>query len=178
MHKRVNHLILIAIAIIFAALGIWASNSQRGAPPPSSVNPTQYFFQSEFPEPGAGLQKMSQWKGKPIIINFWASWCPPCIREMPELSEFSKEIGKHGIQVIGLGVDSDDHITEFIKQHPVGYPIYVTGITGTELSRQLGNETGGLPFTVLIGLDGKIKHTYLGLLNFKQLRIDVAPFFK
>ena len=121
---------------------------------------------------------MSQWQGKPLIINFWASWCPPCVREMPELSEFSKEIRKHGVHVIGLGVDSSEHIAEFAKQHPVDYPLYVAGITGSELSRQLGNDTGGLPFTVLISSDGKIKKTYPGLLNFQQLRLDVTHFFK
>jgi thiol-disulfide isomerase/thioredoxin len=177
MRLSLNHLGLAAIALTFAALGFWASSTQR-TPPPTSVDPVQLFFQSEFPEHAAGLQKMSQWKGKPIIVNFWASWCPPCIREMPELSEFSKEMKKHGVQVIGLGVDTGEHIAEFAKQHPVDYPLYVAGITGSELSRQLGNETGGLPFTIIIGSDGKIKHTYLGLLNFKQLRWDIAPFLK
>lgn len=169
------------IALIFAGLGVWVNLLQGPTKPVSTVaasNPTQLFFQSEFPESSSGVQKMAQWQGKPLIINFWASWCPPCIREMPELSAFSRQVRKHGIQVIGVGVDSREHITDFAKAHPVDYPLYIADIAGTELSRQLGNETGGLPFTVLIGSDGKIKKTYSGILNFLQLNQDIQQVIK
>lgn len=170
------------VAIIFAALGLglsaWLNRHHASQAAPGPDNPANHFFQSEFGDGKSGVEKMTRWQGKPVILNFWASWCPPCIKEMPELSGLAQELKPQGIEVIGIGVDSVEHITEFSRQHPVSYPLYVAGITGTELTRQLGNETGGLPFTVLIGADGKIKKTYLGSLDFKQLRLDIAQVFK
>jgi thiol-disulfide isomerase/thioredoxin len=119
-------------------------------------------------------QALSQWKGKPLLVNFWASWCAPCVQEMPELSELAaKDGGKH-VNVIGIGIDSPANLNEFVKKTKVSYPLYVGGMSGTDLSRELGNVNGGLPFTVLIGPDGQVRKTYVGRLKFDQLRADLA----
>jgi thiol-disulfide isomerase/thioredoxin len=119
-------------------------------------------------------QSLGQWKGKPLLVNFWASWCAPCVQEMPELSELAaKDGGKH-FNVIGIGIDSPANLNEFVKKTKVAYPLYVGGMSGTDLSRELGNTHGGLPFTVLIGPDGQVRKTYLGRLKFDQLRADLA----
>jgi len=119
-------------------------------------------------------QPLGQWKGKPLLVNFWASWCAPCVQEMPELSELAaKDGGKH-VNVIGIGIDSPANLNEFVKKTKVSYPLYVGGMSGTDLSRELGNVNGGLPFTVLIGADGQVRKTYLGRLKFDQLRADLA----
>jgi thiol-disulfide isomerase/thioredoxin len=119
-------------------------------------------------------QSLGQWKGKPLLVNFWASWCGPCVQEMPELSELAaKDGGKH-FNVIGIGIDSPANLNEFVKKTKVSYPLYVGGMSGTDLSRELGNTHGGLPFTVLIGPDGQVRKTYLGRLKFDELRADLA----
>jgi thiol-disulfide isomerase/thioredoxin len=119
-------------------------------------------------------QSLGQWKGKPLLVNFWASWCAPCVQEMPELSELAaKDGGKH-VNVIGIGIDSPANLNEFVKKTKVSYPLYVGGMSGTDLSRELGNVNGGLPFTVLIGPDGQVRKTYVGRLKFDQLRADLA----
>jgi thiol-disulfide isomerase/thioredoxin len=119
-------------------------------------------------------QSLGQWKGKPLLVNFWASWCAPCVQEMPELSELAaKDGGKH-FNVIGIGIDSPANLNEFVKKTKVAYPLYVGGMSGTDLSRELGNTHGGLPFTVLIGPDGQVRKTYLGRLKFEELRADLG----
>lgn len=119
-------------------------------------------------------QALSQWKGKPLLVNFWAPWCAPCVQEMPELSELAaKDGGKH-FNVIGIGIDSPSNLGEFVSKTKVSYPLYVGGMSGTDLARELGNVHGGLPFTVLIGADGQVRKTYLGRLKFEQLRADLA----
>jgi peroxiredoxin len=93
---------------------------------------------------------------------------------MPELSALAaKDGGKH-FNVIGIGIDSPANLVEFTNKTKVAYPLYVGGLSGTDLSRELGNANGGLPFTVLIGADGQVRKTYLGRLKFDQLREDLA----
>ncbi len=141
-------------------------------------DPAATLFSKQLLDKSGQMQAMSQWKGKPLIINFWASWCVPCVKEMPELAALQKELSPKGIELIGIGIDSPDKIREFASEHQIAYPLLIGGMEGTELSRQLGNQTGGLPFTILIGADGKVKKTYLGLLKFQQLRNDIAQVFK
>jgi thiol-disulfide isomerase/thioredoxin len=118
-------------------------------------------------------QSLAQWKGKPLLVNFWATWCGPCVREMPELSHLAGlEAGKR-FNVIGIGIDSPTNMSEFAAKHEIAYPLYVAGMGGTELSRELGNKQGGLPYTVLIGADGQVIKTYLGELKFDELRADL-----
>lgn len=119
-------------------------------------------------------QPLGQWKGKPLLVNFWASWCAPCVQEMPELSELAAKDGSKRFNVIGIGIDSPANLNEFVKKTKVAYPLYVGGMSGTDLSRELGNTHGGLPFTVLIGPDGQVRKTYLGRLKFDELRADLA----
>jgi thiol-disulfide isomerase/thioredoxin len=174
----------------FTLLGVWffLRRMEPPAPPASSSaaaataetsaasqnDPGKLFFASQLLDKSGQMQAMNQWQGKPLIINFWASWCVPCVQEMPELAALQKELNPKGVVLIGIGIDSPDNIREFAAERQIDYPLLIGGITGTELSRQLGNKTGGLPFTVLIGSDGKVKKTYLGILNFKQFRGDIA----
>jgi thiol-disulfide isomerase/thioredoxin len=119
-------------------------------------------------------QALAQWKGKPLLVNFWASWCAPCVQEMPELSELAaKDGGKH-VNVIGIGIDSPGNLAQFASKIKIAYPLYVGGMGATDLARELGNAKGGLPYTVLIGADGQVRKTYLGRLKFDQLRADIA----
>jgi thiol-disulfide isomerase/thioredoxin len=168
------------VAVLFAVIGACSRKEEAAAPvtataPAGVTGPVQAMFSQTLPDDKGVQQALSQWQGKkPLVVNFWAPWCGPCVEEMPELSELQKsELGKN-VQVLGIGIDSPSNIAEFAKKFNIAYPIYVAGLSGTELSRQFGNTQGGLPFTVLIGADGQVKKTYLGRLKFEQLRSDLA----
>lgn len=163
----------VAIGLLFAGLGGYFANTRlANNPNPAQAAAVANLFTSSLPNTGGKPQSLAQWSGKPLIVNFWATWCAPCVREMPELSALQSEIAPNGMQLIGIGIDSADNIAQFAEKYKIGYPLYVAGIDGSELSRQFGNQ-GGLPFTVLIGRDGQVKKTYLGMLEFKQLRADI-----
>jgi thiol-disulfide isomerase/thioredoxin len=119
-------------------------------------------------------QPLAQWKGKPLLVNFWATWCAPCVQEMPELSALSAQDGGKHFNVIGIGIDSPSNIAEFAAKLKIAYPLYAAGMTGTDLAREFGNAAGGLPYTVLIGADGQVRKTYLGRLKFDELKKDLA----
>ena len=93
---------------------------------------------------------------------------------MPELDELAKESLAKNINIIGIGIDSPSNIAEFATKHKISYPLYVSGMGGTDLAREFGNSAGGLPYTVLIGADGQVKKTYLGRLKFDELKADLA----
>ena len=164
-----------AIGVLFAVIGAYAgvrhgTANAAGAP----AGPVAALFAESMADAGGKTQALSQWKGKPLLVNFWAPWCGPCVQEMPELSALAAEGGHGKLQVIGIGIDSPGNIAEFAGKIKVSYPLYVAGMSGTDLSRQFGNSTGGLPYTVLIGADGKVLKTYTGRLKFAQLRADLA----
>jgi len=92
---------------------------------------------------------------------------------MPELDRLAAASAAKNINVIGIGIDSPSNIAEFAGRLKISYPLYVAGLSGTELARQFGNSAGGLPYTVLIGADGKVVKTYLGKLKFDELQADL-----
>ena len=180
MLKRNNLLACAAIALAFGAMGAFVATRQRDAAPvqtgvaPGVTGPVQALYAQALPDASGTSQALAQWKGKALLVNFWAPWCAPCVEEMPELSALQQEGAGKKLQIIGIGIDSPGNIAQFANKFKIAYPVYVAGMSGTDLSRQFGNTAGGLPYTVLIGADGKVKKTYLGRLKFEQLRADLA----
>lgn len=170
-----NMRLLAAVALLSAIIGAYFGIRYWHPAAPNSTAVGALFSQS-LPDIQGKPQSLAQWKNKKLIVNFWATWCAPCVEEMPELSALQQEIADRNIQVLGIGIDSASNITEFASKYKIHYPLYIAGMNGVELSRQFGNQTGGLPFTVLIGSDGDVRKTYLGRLKFEELRKDLAAF--
>lgn len=172
-------IVAVAFGVIGALVGankndigpITTAYASTGAKPPTAVT---HLFAQSFNDAGGKAQALSQWQGKPLLVNFWAPWCAPCVREMPELDALAREIKAKQVNVIGIGIDTPANIAQFAQKLKISYPLYVAGMGGTDLAREFGNEAGGLPFTVLIGADGQVKKTYLGQIKFDQLRADLA----
>jgi thiol-disulfide isomerase/thioredoxin len=108
---------------------------------------------------------MQSFRGKPVVVNFWATWCPPCVEEMPLLEAFFRQNTAKGIQVVGLAIDQPSAVRTFLQRTPVSYPIGLAGLGGTELSKTLGNESGGLPYTVVVGADGSVVQRRMGRVS-------------
>lgn len=168
-----NIVLLAVFAILAAAAGMYfgARKFAPAAPQPAAVS---NLFGQTLPDASGAPQALSQWRGKPLVVNFWATWCAPCVDEMPELTDLQSELTGKNIQIIGIGVDTAANITEFSSKLKINYPLYVAGMRGADLSRLLGNQAGGLPFTVLLDAQGQIKKTYLGRLKMNELRRDLA----
>ncbi|TAL90130.1 MAG: TlpA family protein disulfide reductase [Candidimonas sp.] len=121
------------------------------------------LFDRTFPDPEGVAHPMSTWLGKPLIVNFWASWCPPCVKEMPDLDALHKKYPT--VQFLGVGVDTASNIRNFIRKTPVSYPLLVAGHDGIQLMRDLGNQVGGLPFTVVFNAKGQEINRVLGQIK-------------
>ncbi len=110
---------------------------------------------------------LSQYTGKPLVVNFWATWCPPCVEEMPDLEALSQS--HTDVQFVGLAIDTQRNVKRFLQQIPVSYDLYVPGHSGVKHMRALGNPKGGLPFTLVISADGTVAHQILGQIDKKDL---------
>ncbi len=117
---------------------------------------------------------LAQFKDKPLLINFWATWCAPCIEEMPLLDKFHQEnrsANRNSLQMLGIAADKSKSVLKFLKKAPVQFPIALAGFEGIALSQRLGNVQGGLPFSILIGKDGAILFKKEGQLTANDLKM-------
>ena len=127
-------------------------------------------WSERFPTPEGGELVMASMRGKPLVLNFWATWCPPCIKELPDLDRFHREWGPKGWQVVGLAVDNLRAVNEFLQRQPLGFAVGMAGLEGTALSRQLGNEQGALPFTAVFDARGTVVQRKLGQTSYDELK--------
>ena len=103
--------------------------------------------------------------GRPLLVNFWASWCRPCLEEMPALDAFARRQGANGVQVVGIALDEADAVRSFLDARPVGYAVLVDSPGPADSSVRLGNARGVLPYSVLVGTDGRILKQWAGPLE-------------
>ncbi len=161
----------IAVAAI-AAAGFGAYLGQR-APGAAAPN-ADALLAISLPDPAGKQESLGQWKGKVLVINFWATWCGPCREEMPAFVRAQTEHGAKGLQFVGIAVDQPDKVREFAQEIGLNYPVLIGGYGAMELSRTLGNSVMALPFTVVVDRSGRIVHTQLGALQEQKLHAIVG----
>jgi peroxiredoxin len=130
---------------------------------------TQSVFTANFPDQNGVEQSLNAYKGKIVILNFWATWCEPCREEMPELSALHEALKSKNVVVLGIAIDDINAIKEFSQEIKVSYPIFSGETNGMELAMQLGNNKGVLPYTVIIKPDGTIHKVFFGRISKKLL---------
>lgn len=157
----------VASAAGLGGIGL-ALRMQQTQPMPEKVEAE--LWQMTFVRPDGSSLNMASLRGRPVLLNFWASWCLPCVEELPLLSGFYRENSIRGWQVIGLAVDQLDPVTRFLAKAPVSFPIALAGAGGIELGKSLGNLSGGLPFTVVFDSEGLVAHRKMGKVTPDDLR--------
>jgi peroxiredoxin len=161
---------LIALAIIVAGLTI-----RHFAWGPTPALSSEALYAANFPDNEGNMQAIEQWRGKIMVINFWATWCPPCREEMPELSRFHEHYRDKGVLVLGIATDDVTKIREFTQQTKVSYPLLAGDMDAMNLGNALGNNKGILPYTVIVDRDGSVVKTYFGRVNHITLEEVLLP---
>ena len=168
MHRR-QWIIITGISLLALATGMLTSNwiSKTGLASDPSI---KAFFANPWQTADGKAANSENWRGKVLVINFWASWCPPCVEEMPALDQIAKEYVDKNVLIVGIGIDSPSNIREFLQKTPVSYPIVIGGLEGSSLSKQMGNSQGALPYTVILNSSGKAIYTKLGKISEDEIR--------
>lgn len=172
MNRR--HLLLGGVGAGAALAGIGVAwwqlqphgQTARPAIPDGAQDP---FWQQNFDTPDGGSLAIASFSGRPLLVNFWATWCPPCVEELPLIDRFYVENKTKGWQVLGLAVDQPSAVRTWLQRAPLNFPVAMAGFAGTELSKSLGNLTGGLPFTVVFGASGQLLHRKSGQVSGEDL---------
>jgi thiol-disulfide isomerase/thioredoxin len=122
-----------------------------------------------------GSHGLAEWRGKVLVLNFWATWCPPCREEMPEFDALQKELGNKGLQFVGIAIDDPAVVRSFLAKHPVSYPVLVGNANVPDWADNLGNELSALPFSVVFDREGHKVYAHTGLFRREQLLEKVNP---
>ncbi len=178
--KRSDKLVLFAIVALFAVSAGSFVSMQRESPASTGPNTgpsaaAEIFYTQRLPDALGNERAMSEHRGKVVVINFWATWCVPCVEEIPT---FSRVHAEHAgmVAFVGLGIDSPSNIASFNARFKPSYPLVAAGAEGTELARAFGDHAGALPYTVVLGTDGRVIASRLGRVDEATLQKWIAPF--
>jgi thiol-disulfide isomerase/thioredoxin len=155
------------LAAIAGAGWSWWRHSLKAA----DSGAAEAFWRQSMDTLDGGKMSLATLKGKLVLVNFWATWCPPCVEELPLLDRFYQENKANNWQIVGIAVDQRDPVARFLGKVPLQYPVVLAGISGIALGKSLGNLSGGLPFTVVLGSDGLIAHRKMGRVTPDDLKV-------
>ncbi len=159
----------VIVAGIALSAGVHVANKKQKNNEPTQTT-TATIDQLVFKTTSGEIFNSQNLKGKTVVLNFWASWCPPCVEEMPELEASYKELRSKNVEFVGVGIDTPENITNFLKNKNFSYPLLVAGAHGATLSQQLGNDTTALPFTVILNANGETLLKKLGRITPEEIK--------
>lgn len=171
MNRRiVQYALFAAVALVAFASGIGIRHSwQETAPAAPAPSAAEAIFATTLPDLKSQPQNIGQWRGKVLVVNFWATWCAPCREEIPVFVQLQQEYGGQGLQFVGISIDQADKTSEFAATFKMNYPSLIGTFDTVELSRQAGNDRKALPFTIIFDRSGQIVATELGGVKREKL---------
>ena len=159
-------------ALAFGA-GIWFNPDRQAAPP--EVSAASALFAVTLPDLQNKPQKLEQWRGKVLVVNFWATWCEPCRKEIPIFVQMQEKYAAKGLQFVGISIDQADKTSEFARNFSINYPNLIGTFDAVEVSRLAGKKRGVLPYTVILDRKGQIAATELGGVTQEKLEALLLP---
>jgi thiol-disulfide isomerase/thioredoxin len=157
---RRDALVLTAAGLAAAAAGFLVGPAFLGREPAPKA-----LFEARFADLEGKARQLSEWRGKVLVCNFWATWCAPCREEMPLLAAARTKYAPNGVEIVGIAIDNGAKVGQFTRSLGIPYPILLSEADGLEHMRRLGNSSGGLPYTVVFDRQGRAAHRKLGALK-------------
>ena len=161
--------LLVGAGLLATAAGLAGGWSTLGARQTVVTEPVPGFWTWQWPMPDGGQLRLQSFRSRPLLINFWATWCAPCVEELPLINGFYKGSHANGFQVIGVAVDQGPAVQAFLKKTPLDFPVGVAGLSGAEMARSLGDLSGGLPFSLALDAGGQVVLRKSGRLTTQDL---------
>jgi thiol-disulfide isomerase/thioredoxin len=167
-----RNLILGAVAVVAAAAGGIVGVGLR------RQSGSEELLAASYPDLSGRRRRLSEWHGRPLLCNFWASWCAPCREELPLLDAAFRENAGIGLQVVGIAVDNAANVSKYLKSVQIGYTVLVAEGSAMGLMRALGNPSGMLPFSVTVDRAGHLRQRKVGAYSAQELRSDLAALLR
>lgn len=169
----------VAAAAGFAGVSVawWHSLAPQGTRPVAEAREAgkgaepDSFWSLSFDTPDGKKLAMNSFRGKLLLVNFWATWCPPCVEELPLLNAFYQDNKSKNLQVLGLAVDQPSAVRKWLAARPLDFAVGMAGLDGTELSKSLGNQAGSLPFSAVFAPSGRLLHRKTGKVSAEDLAL-------
>ena len=184
MSKSINIITVVVVAAVGLTGGFFVNqylNKQKAADPMPHVKRKVDISTPEF-RPEFALKDLEdktrharEWDGKVLLINFWATWCPPCVREIPAFVELHEAYKDKGFEIIGIAIDNKQGVIDFIDPMGVEYPILLGEELGIKLSQAYGNRLGVLPYSIIVDRKGKIISTHRNELTYEMVEKEIKP---
>lgn len=163
---------VLLIAVIATAAGFGVHKAMQ------VLKQSKYIPVAEFslPDTAGKDHAISEWKDKLRVINFWATWCPPCREELPALVELQKQYADKNVQLIGIAIDDAEPVKQFLKNMSINYPMLIAAQSGIELAYNLGNYASAIPYTIIVDKENNVVFQHSGEISKAQLQegIDKA----
>ncbi len=163
------------LILIAALLALGGGILARGFLSPTEATQPTPLPDFTLPDVAGNQHAISEWQGKIRVINFWATWCPPCLKEMPEFIALQEQYAAKGLQFIGIAIDDQEPVEKYLASTKVNYPILIGDVTGIALAHQLGNIVDAVPFTVIVNQQGQIIHRQPGEFSKEEIMKIITP---
>ena len=166
--RRVVLFAVVAIAALCSGYLLGPGGSGNGV----DIKP---LMAASIPDLQGRPRSLGEWQGSVLVVNFWATWCPPCLKEIPEFIRMQEKLGHRGLQFVGIAADQPEKVREFAAKYKINYPVLLAEMDIIEIASRAGNKAGGLPFTVIIDREGKWVRSESGALEEQRLGELLEP---
>lgn len=167
---RVRQYVLYSLlGVIALGIGVWVAQT-RYAPTANANQVPAALWRTPLSDTAGKPQSLEQWRGKTLVLNFWATWCAPCREEIPDLIAIRRQYAAKGVEIVGIALDNAQAVSPYARNMNISYPVVIGEGAALDLSRALGNPSGALPYTVVIAPDGTILMRHLGRLPKAKLQ--------
>jgi thiol-disulfide isomerase/thioredoxin len=175
--SRRRWLMMVGVGGLAAAAGygvnLWLGDHQPGDSPNAAA--VQALLAAPLRDLEGGSKAIDSWRGKVLVVNFWATWCAPCRQEIPEFVKLQERLGSRGLQFVGIAIDKPQPVGDFAREFRINYPLLIAGLDTMELMREAGNKAGVLPFTLILDRQGNVARSHRGPLSEAALEKVVKP---
>lgn len=173
MPRTLQYALIATVAILAAIAGHFAAREMKPTTPTAAAtadpSAAAELLALQLPDTEGNPQALAQWRGKVVVVNFWATWCPPCRKEIPDFAAAARSFSAEPVQFVGLSIDSAEAVQTFAREFDVPYPLLIASPQVLGLAARFGNTAQALPFTVILDRNGEVRHVKLGTLNLAEL---------
>lgn len=173
MNRRLQAGLFLLVAAVAGLAGYYLKHASLSSP--ASAAAAQKLMLASLTDLNGKVQALSQWQGKTLVVNYWATWCPPCREEIPALKKIHRKYESNGVEVVGIALDNVAKVREYAAELSIDYTLLIAGAETLTLSKELGNQAGVLPYTVVLDRTGKVAYTHGGALTEAALDAVLTP---